>query len=231
MTSTVKHTSGHARRIRALSVFLAVLLAVTVLSPVTALAATPPWDEIVDILHDTMDSEDFYWNLDQEPLACQSDENGDGVWELLMVYPCRNDDGLDYVMEKVWLIDGSKSKCVGSGVLFNEIGGNSGTLTLAEKDGDLYVLVKTSEPDGADFNDFYDIYSLAEGEAALGDEYCILSCTGTYGAEDDGEYVIGKEVVDRDEFEDYLDSFDPCYTLDIWAGPDGDVIPFNVMLS
>ena len=219
------------RRTRILAMLAAVLLAVSIPVPALASAEAIPWDGICDILNDVYDSENFYWDLDQEPLACKSDENGDGIWELLLVYPCRNDDGLVYVMENVWLVTEEESKCVGMGVLFNEVGGNSGTLTLAKRDGELYVLVQTQEPDGDSFHDFYDIFSLAEGEIELGEDYFMMTRTGVYGQEDDADYVVGKEAVTREEFEDILNSFEICYTLDILADPDGDVMPFNVMLS
>ena len=193
--------------------------------------ALPPWEDILGILSDTMDRDDFYMDLDQQPLVCQSDQNGDGVWELFMVYLCKN--GIDtYAVENVWLIDGNGPKCVSSGVLFHEVGGNSGTLSMARRDGKLYAIIKTQQPDGGSFNDFTDILSLREGEAALGDEYISMNRTGAYGDEDNGQYVIDGSPVSRSEYESLLNSFDVIYTIDILAGGDenySDVVPFNML--
>ncbi len=193
--------------------------------------ALPPWDEILAILSDTMDRSDFYMDLDQEPLVCQSDQNGDGVWELFTVFPCKNGNDI-YVVENVWLIDGNGSKCVSTGVLFHEVGGNSGSLSMARKDGTLYAVIRTNQPDGDRFHDFVDICSLKEGEAALGDEYIAMSRDGVYGDEDNGQYVIDGSQVSRADYEDLLNSFDVIYTLDIMAGGDenySDVVPFSVL--
>ena len=148
-----------------------------------------------------------------------------------MVYLCK--DGIDiYAMENVWLIDGNGPKCVSSGVLFHEVGGNSGTLSMAQKDGKLYAIIQTRQPDGSSFNDFANIISLKEGEAALGDEMISMNRTGVYGDEDNGQYVIDGGPVSRSEYEGMLNSFDVIYTIDILAGGDenySDVVPFNTL--
>ena len=200
-------------------------------APAAASYAEPPWDDILGVLSDTMDRDNFYMDFDQQPLVCQSDRNGDGVWELLMVYLCK--DGIDvYAMENVWLIDGNGPKCVSSGVLFHEVGGNSGTLSMAQKDGKLYAIIQTRQPDGSSFNDFANIISLKEGEAALGGEMISMNRTGVYGDEDNGQYVIDGGPVSRSEYEGTLNSFDVIYTIDILAGGDenySDVVPFNTL--
>ena len=223
------------RRTGALAAVLAALTAVTALWPVQAMAEPAPMPgAVADILYDIIDSDHFRQQWDFEPLVSASDMNGDGVWELLAVYECIDDTDY-YVFEQVWLIDGEteQTKQVGTGVLFHEVGGNSGTVSLVDRDGELGVLIATHEPDGADFRDRYDYFSLAEGDMALGDEYIMLDRSGTYGQEDDAQYVVDTDPVSRQEFQDTLDSMEPCRTLDILAGPDeqGDVIPFNVMLT
>lgn len=231
----MKHFRSN-RRVRALAAVLAVLVAVTALGSVQAMAepAPMPGAAVVDILHQIIDSDHFRQEWDFEPLVSVSDMNGDGVWELLAVYECIDDTDY-YVFEQVWLIDGEteEAKQVGMGVLFHEVGGNSGTVSLVDRDGELGVLITTHEPDGADFFDRYDYFSLAEGDTELGSEYIMLDCSGAYGQEDDAEYTVDMEQMSREEFEDILDSMEPCRTLDILAGPDeqGDVIPFNVMLT
>ncbi len=193
--------------------------------------ADPPWDAILAILGDTMDRSDFHVDLDQQPLVSQSDQNGDGVWEVFMVFPC--EDGLDvYAMENVWLIDGNGSKCVSSGVLFREVGGNNGTLSMARKNGTLYAVIQSKQPDGDSFNDTVEILSLKEGEAALGDEHISLSRSGVYGDEDHGTYIIDGGPVSRSEYESTLASFETIYTIDLLAGGDenySDVVPFYML--
>ena len=223
------------QRVKALAAALAMLLAVPALAPVQALAdpAPLPGGAVVTILHDMIDREDFRQVWDFEPLVSVTDKNEDGIWELLAVYECQ--DGNDYyVCEEVWLIDGQteQSSQVGTGVLFHEVGGNSGTVSLVDRDGQLGVLISSSEPDGSGFYDRYDYFSLAEGKTDLGSEYVTLDRTGTYGLEDDAAYTVDTEDVSRQEFEDTLDSMEPYFVVDILSGPDEDwnVVPFNIML-
>ena len=224
------------KRAKTLAVMLAVLLAVSTLAPVHALAAGKPLpgDAVVSILRGIIDKEVFRQEWDFEPLVSVTDKNDDGIWELLAVYECQDEEDY-YVFEEVWLIDEAtdQSKQVGLGVLFHEVGGNSGTVSLVDRDGQLGVLIITSEPDGSDFRDRYDYFSLAEGKTELGDDYVMLDRAGTYGQEDDADYTVDMEAVSRREFEDVLDSMEPYFTIDILAGPDEDwnAVPFNVMLT
>ena len=223
-------------RVKALALLLAALLAFSVLAPIQALAdGVPlPGDAVVAILRDIIGQKVFRQQWDFEPLVSVTDKNQDGVWELLAVYECQ--DGSDYyVFEEVWLIDGQTEEYsqVSTGVLFREVGGNSGTLTLVDRDGDLGVLIATSQPDGADFYDRYDYFSLAEGETKLGSDYVTMDRTGTYGQEADAEYTVDLVPASLEDFEAVLESMEPYFTVDILAGPDEDwnSVPFNVMLT
>ncbi len=190
----------------------------------------PPWDAILAIVGDTMDRSDLYVDLDQQPLVSQSDRNGDGIWEVFMVFPCQDGQGV-YAEENVWLIDENGSSCVSSGVLFREVGGNGGTLSMAQKDGKLYAVILSKQPEGDSFHDTVDILSLKEGEAALGDEHISMSRTGVYGGEDNGTYIIDGGPVTRSEYENMLASFETVYTIDLLAGGDdtGTVLPFYML--
>ncbi len=224
-----------AKQARMLAILLAAVLAVSALAPVQALADNKPLpgEAVVSILRDIIDKKDFRQEWDFEPLVSVTDKNDDGIWELLAVYECQDKEDY-YVFEEVWLIDEKTngSEQVGLGVLFHEVGGNSGTVSLVDRDGQLGVLISSSEPDGSGFYDRYDYFSLEEGKTELGEDNIMLDRSGTYGQEDDAEYTVDMETVSRREFEDVLDGMEPYFTIDILAGPDEDwnCVPFNVML-
>ncbi len=223
---------------RTLTVLTAALLAVTFLLPVGASASDQaPWEQITGILRDTMEREEFYWDLYQEPLACKSDADGDGVWELLTVFPVKwAQDPMVWMYSQAWLIDASTGevRLAQEGTLYSEVGGNGGDVSLAEKDGKLFVMYRSSTPDGTDFHESYYIETLNEEASDEGWELYLLFANGTYGAEDEAEYWFDTRPISRQEYEDYLDDFNILYTMDPLVEPDPDsgfdVVPFNTLL-
>ncbi len=186
---------------------------------------------IYAILDDIESRDDYRSDWIFEPLASVTDMNGDGIYELLAVYECVSSyDGRDYVSCETWLIAPEGAKQVSTGVLYSEIGGNGGSAGLAVRDGTVYVVLETRQPDGGDFDNVYNIFSLANGEARLGDENHYLDCQGTYGAEDSGRYAVDMNTVSRAQFQSFLDSYDTVFDIDLTAdNGNGTVMPFNII--
>ncbi len=224
---------------RTLTVLIAVLLAVTFLLPTGALASNDiPWEQIAAILRDTMDDEEFYFDLDQQPLACKSDVDGDGVWELVTVYPVQwAQDPTVWMYCKAWLINARTGEVTlaQEGAVYCEEGGSNGDVSLVEKDGKLFVANRSITFDGGDYHESFYIETLNEDASDEGWELYLLFADGTFGADDLAEYWYDTRPITRQEYEDYLDDFNVLYTIDPSEGEhideNFDVVTFNTLLT
>lgn len=224
---------------RVLTVFMAAALAVTFLLPVGASASywDPPWDQITGILRDTMNQDEFYWDLDQPPLACKSDADEDGIWELVTVYPVKwAQDPTVWMYCKAWLINAWSGEVTlaQEGAVYYEEGSSNGDVSLVEKDGKLYVMTRSIYFDGGDYHENYHIETLNEGPADEGWDMVLLFANGTFGADDLAEYWYDTAPITQREYQDYLDEFDVLYTIDPTEGEhvdeDFDILTFNTLL-
>lgn len=166
-----------------------------------------------------------------EPLAAVDDFNGDGIRELLAVYELRNNENTVEVMYGLWSLQGTEAKSLEEGVLFTEVGGNSGIVGIVEREGTIYLAIEWSEPAGELFNKYYSYVPMSKTESALESAWYYMESHGSYTDETaEGRYILGDTKVDKSEFEAKIQEFsDRIYVLDLLNGPGDGVMTFDEM--
>lgn len=160
--------------------------------------------------------DDFY-----QPLASFTDIDGNGVYELLVVYKVM-EDGLYNVYYDVYAVSGgSYTPAATQRLLYPEVGGNSGTVGLAVDNAKKpYVKVETSTPQGDRFTDSVLYIPWNSGQTALDDAWVYMESRGSYGDEAGIQYILGDTKVDKADFEARQADFTNLWTdLNLNFGP------------
>lgn len=157
-----------------------------------------------------------------QPLANITDVDGNGVYELFLLYRI-NDGGRFRVDYSVWSIDGGGYSALRTATLYDEVGGNSGYIVpVVDRGGNPYLLTVSRSPQGENFNDTYIYLPWNREQTALTDAWIYMEGHGTYGQEDKGWYILGDKRADKDDFDSRQADF-TCYwsELNLNKGPDG----------
>lgn len=167
------------------------------------------------------------------PIGCVTELDGGGRL-LAVVYELKDGSGngeLYTVSADAWLIGDGSAVLLARSELYKELGGNSGSVSIARKDGVVYLEMECHLWEGDRFNNYYAYMPLNETEARF-DEAVYMEGHGTVGEEDQGQYIVGDDEVTRAGFDDARAAyvFDPGMTLDIQQGPgNGDVMDFDAL--
>lgn len=185
-------------------------------------------NQIIDEILTKIEGTDGFIGPDgsYEPLASFTDIDGNGVNELLVLYKVKKKgpDGHNVfrVQYDVYSVEGGSYKALAIGSeLYEEVGGNSGTIGLAvDKAMKPYLKVETKSPQGDRFNDSV-IYIPWNDDQSDFDDYTVyFERHGVYGEEDRGEYIAGDTKVDRESYEARQTEFMSLWTdLNLNMGP------------
>ncbi len=161
--------------------------------------------------------DDYY-----QPLASFTDIDGNGVNELLCVYKVKKGNDFQALYD-VYSVngDGTCITVVSGQLLYQEVGGNSGTLGLAlDAASKPYLVVETRTPQGDRFNNTYTYIPWNSSQSELEDSWVYLESHGVYGEESNGEYVIGDTKTTKADFDARRADFENHWTdLDLNKGP------------
>lgn len=91
--------------------------------------------------------------------AVLSDANADDIYELYLVYH-KKTNGLVSAHYEVWSLEIGNERMLDSGKLYDEVGGNTGSLKLCANAGDIYVGIIKSTPEGDNINERADFKPL-----------------------------------------------------------------------
>lgn len=166
-------------------------------------------NETVDAILSGMESLEGFVEADEfyQPLASLTDIDGNGVYELLLLYK-KNDSGMIDVKYTVWSIDGEDFSALRTDTLYSEVGGNSGWIVpVVDKEGKPYLLAVSREPQGDRFNNTYVYIPWNEDQSELTDEWVYMESHGIYGEADKGSYILGDKSVDKEDFDRRQASF------------------------
>lgn len=156
-----------------------------------------------------------------QPLANITDIDGNGIYELLLLYKIELGDRfrVDY---SVWRIDGEDCSVLRTDTLYEEVGGNSGyILPVVDAGGNPYLMTVSNSPEGDRFNVTYIYMPWNEEQTVLSDAWVYMEAHGVYGQEDEGEYILGDKRVDRAAFGSRQADFIGYWsTLNLLEGPD-----------
>ena len=180
-----------------------------------------------DIIRTIQSSGDYNQNPCFEPLALYDDVDGDGNMELIALY-----ESPDYVVKfEVWYIKDGEAEKIWFGDLYNEVGGNSGSVGIAYLDNDTYFYELREEPHEEQIDTYISVcpFSPSGGAISYDGSYYFESHDVAHGV--DGTYILGDTRVDFTEYNALYESFLWKYSLDILTGASGNSKSFSDMLS
>lgn len=172
-------------------------------------------DEAIDWIEDDAQ---FVKNYEYEPLGCVDDFDGDGYQDFLAVYQNQARNGTRYVGYCVFTFreDGPKLLC--DGVLYQEVGGNGGSLGISRgKDGTAYLARFTSEPNGDGPHNFYEFIPFWDLGVTENNIYRMES-QWSVDAPEQGTYLLDGRKVDQEAFNVARGNYEEWYSINIVAG-------------
>ncbi len=173
-------------------------------------------DEAIDWIED---SSTYVENYTFEPLGCVDDFDGDGNQDFLAAFETRAKNGTYGVSYALFTFLEDGPKLLDDGILYQEVGGNSGSVGIVEgKDGAVYLTRFVKQSSGDAMNNQYSYIPWdSVGTADEANSY-YMEARWTVGAEESGTYVLGDTKVDRDTFEQSRENYTTLYELNIVAG-------------
>lgn len=138
------------------------------------------------------------------------DMNQDGIKDFLVTYVAKNSNGGFDVMYEVWTLPESGAVKLKSGVVYTQVGGNSGYVGVVQKDNIRYLEVTYSEPAGECFNQYCAYYEWDSDDGSIDDGGYYLESHGQYDDEKNGRYIWGDQEVDYNTFKQHKDTFSDC---------------------
>ena len=122
-----------------------------------------------------------------------------------------------YVCTDAWLVRDGGAVLLGRNQLYREVGGNSGSASIVQKDGVVYVEMECHLWEGDQFNNYY-VYLPVDEQAGAFGEGVYMEAHGTVGEEDSGEYIIDGEYWPRPDFDIARGEYEQMLTVDIIQG-------------
>ncbi len=173
-------------------------------------------DEAIDWIED---SPTYVENYTFEPLGCVDDFDGDGNQDFLAAYEIKAANGTWCVSYALFTFLEDGPKLLDDGILYQEVGGNGGSVGIAEgKDGAVYLTRLAKQPEGDRMNNQYSYIPWdSVGTADEANSY-YMEARWTVGEEERGAYILGDSKVDRDQFEKSRENYTVLYELNIVAG-------------
>ncbi len=173
-------------------------------------------DEAIDWIED---SSNFVEKYQFEPLGCVDDFDGDGNQDFLAAYETQAANGTWCVSYALFTFLEKGPKLLDDGVLYQEVGGNGGSVGIAQgKDGAVYLTRFTKQATGDTVNNQY-VYVPWDsvGTADEANSYYMEASWNVDNA-DGGAYILGDTKVDRDRFEASRGNYTVLYELNIVLG-------------
>ncbi len=156
-----------------------------------------------------------------------ADFNGDGTYEVMILYSqhTNNDYSIRY---EIWELEDGSSQMLVSGPLFAEVGGNQGTLGVVKRDGKAYIMLNVESPAEMNFNETIDFIGWAKDVKAP-EQAPTYSFTakGISGDEENGTYKINGKDTPYSDYKAELKKFKTVYELNYYKTPEGDVVKLD----
>lgn len=173
-------------------------------------------DEALDWIEDNPTyAEDYTF----EPLGCVDDFDGDGNQDFLAAFETKARNGTWGVSYVLFTFLGDGPKLLDDGILYQEAGGNGGSVGIAKgKDGAVYLTRFVKQPAGDAMNNRYSYIPWnSVGTPDEANSYN-MEARWTVGEEESGTYILGETVVDRNHFEQSRGNYTVLYELNIAVG-------------
>jgi serine/threonine protein kinase len=190
-------------------------------------------DMVSGIISDIQKQSNYEKSEWWDPLGVVDDFNGDGVKEFLTVHEAKNSEGQIEVIYELWSLPDTGAVQIKSESLFIEVGGNSGTVGIVKSGNTTYLAIERCEPEADVFNNYYTYFPWSETESKVTEDSVYLESHGTFGEEDQGQYILGDAKVDQSEYNSRYEELSSwVYQLDLFNGADGKgVMGYEDLLS
>lgn len=154
-----------------------------------------------------------------EPLGCVADFDDDGCQDFLAVYEAIAGNGTYYVAYCVYTLPEDGPKLLTDGVLYQEVGGNGGSLGIAKgKDGSAYLTRFTKEADGSSIHNYYEYIPFWDLGVTENNIYRMES-QWDVNTPEQGNYILGGNRVDQEAFDVARGNYMEYYSVNIAVGP------------
>ncbi len=156
-----------------------------------------------------------------QPLGCGWYLPGAGRLILTEYEISDRSNGFDdwYVCTDAWLVKDGGAVLLGRNQLYREVGGNSGSVSIVQKDGVVYVEMECHLWEGDQFNNYY-VYLPVDEQAGAFGQGVYMEAHGTVGGEDSGDYIIDGEYWPKSDFDIARGEYEQMLTVDIIQGPE-----------
>ncbi len=161
-----------------------------------------------------------------EPLGYVRDMGGCQL--LVTMYAVTDDGVMRDVYSDAWLIGADSAVLLKRDELFEEVGGNSGSVAVAEKDGVVYVVQESHTADGSSFLTDYSYLPIDVAAGRFGESVNMMH-VGTAGRPDLSSFFIAGEAVSGADFDAARAQYvlDPDMPINIMQGSGGSVMTFG----
>lgn len=183
--------------------------------------------DVSDIIAQIESSSGYVANSNAQGLV--ADMNQDGTEDFMAIYTVKNAEGKTDVMYEVWTLPSSGAKKLQSGVVYTQVGGNSGSVGVVERyDNVRYFRVLRNEPSGDQINKYCTYSEWPSNSEEISDSGYYLEAHATVGDEGNGRYILGDQNVDYNTYQQRWEEFtDYVYKVDLLTAPSGDVKSFD----
>ncbi len=163
-----------------------------------------------------------------EPLGFVAELDNGG--RLLLTEYEMQDGNMTSVYTDAWYMSDGMGILLARNELYQEVGGNSGAVSLVRKDGQIYMLLESQRWEGDSFNDYY-AYMLWNEDQGGFEPASSMEAHGTVGQEDQGLYAVDGQAADRAAFDGARAAYSVYIgPMDIVQGHgNGDVMDFAAL--
>lgn len=149
-----------------------------------------------------------------------ADMNRDGVDDFLATYTVENSKGGFDVMYEVWTLPPSGPVKLKSGLVFTQIGGNSGFVDVVEKDNVRYLVVNYSEPAGDSVSQYITYFEWSKDKQEITGGGYYLEAHAQYEDMENGDFLWGATRIDYATYKQYQSDFsNSVFRLNILSDP------------
>ena len=194
-------------------------------------------EEIADmeaqIIRDITERDDYmdpeYWS----PMASADDFNNDGNIDMLLCYFTKTEyESVDALTYSLWTLYPEGAKEIKTDTVYTLVGGNSGEVGIALKDGTTYLSVIQHMPEAEFFQSYYMYNTFTMGGEVTDDGSYYGECSGYFDDEENGKYIVGDSRVSMSDFNTFTDGFTWTVKMDPTSElMEGDVYTFSEFLS
>ncbi len=157
-------------------------------------------DMLREIVTATKQKEGYSKDNNRHAKGFVTDLNGDGIYELFMVYAVDHQSNTT-VNYEIWTLNKDGASPVLEGLVYDPTAGETGTLSIKTKDDSTYLVLSSRSEIAGQFSETVTYYPWPK-DTAMPDfqSSTVLSASGTIGKESTGDYRVNAKTVNYSEY-------------------------------